>query len=243
MGANEHGNWKKQPNGKKIVELRQQKGLKQELLARDARISERLLRDIERRNKPVAATTITAIATLLGATAPEITLSMPDKTSEASGYLLKLRAVRSASELNVLARNAERYDWKLKVDPSVATAEDMRQVMTVLHRFVRAEGGDEFDGLSFGEIPRVARLQELLEKLRANGVGVLAGSYYRRLVIDEKDEALTSHDIGGYVLPSTDKKPMIEFVNYILVYFVPSEVEEEVITLDHPPLPDDENPF
>ena len=87
---------RKQPNGKKIVELRQQKGLKQELLARDARISERLLRDIERRNKPVAATTITAIATLLGATAPEITLSMPDKTSEASGYLLKLRVVRSA---------------------------------------------------------------------------------------------------------------------------------------------------
>src|SRR5690349_796371 len=53
---------KKRPNGRKIVELRKEKGLKQEGLADGARISVRLLRDIERNNHPVPTTTITAIA-------------------------------------------------------------------------------------------------------------------------------------------------------------------------------------
>ena len=133
---------KKQPNGKKIVELREQKELKQNALARDARISEKLLRDIERRNKPVRATIITAIATVLGATAPEITLSMSDKASEALRFLLKLRVV-SATELNSLAQSAERYEWMLKVDPKFATAEEMRQVMMILRRLV--DGLNESD--------------------------------------------------------------------------------------------------
>ena len=65
---------KRQPDGKKIVKLREQNGLKQNVLARDARISERLLRDIERRSKPVPASTITAIATALKVPAEEITI-------------------------------------------------------------------------------------------------------------------------------------------------------------------------
>jgi transcriptional regulator with XRE-family HTH domain len=180
---------KKRPNGPKIVELRKQKELTQDALARRAGYSERLLRDIERNNHPVPATTITAIATALGTTPAEITLSTPDETPNASASLLKLRVVRSATELIGLADSAHGYEWKLKVEPSVATAEDMRQVMTIVARLVEhyiTRRKDEFDKLPFGEIVRVARLQELLEKLRANGVGVLAGSYVRQSLISKE---------------------------------------------------------
>ena len=126
-------------------------------------MSERLLRDIERRNKPVSATYITAIATALGTTSDEITLSLPDETLNASASLLKLKPSESARELYTLASGAFFYRWELKVIPSAATAEDMRQVMTILRRLVFGRRGlDEFDALPFGEIPgspgyRIAR--------------------------------------------------------------------------------------
>jgi transcriptional regulator with XRE-family HTH domain len=215
---------KRRPNGKKIVELRQQKGLKQNGLAREAGVSERLLRDIERTNKPVSATIITQIATVLGVTGPEITLSTPDETLNASASLLRLRPVR-ATELNSLASSAHQYEWDLKADPSEATAEDMRQVMTILRRLVEGRherSEDEFDGVPFSTIPRLARLQELLEKLRANGVGVLAGSYVQNSVINK--------ELSTAVI--------------ICVHFVPSEVDEEVIRLPpQPSLDDAEIPF
>jgi DNA-binding XRE family transcriptional regulator len=69
---------KRQPDGKKIVKLREQKGLKQNVLARDAGVSERLLRDIERTNKPVPATTITAIAMA----APKALKALPANVSD-----------------------------------------------------------------------------------------------------------------------------------------------------------------
>jgi transcriptional regulator with XRE-family HTH domain len=223
---------KDQPDGKKIKELRERREMKQKALADDAGISERLLRDIERRNKPVPASIITKIATLLGATAAEITLSTSDETEDASAFvsLLKLRAVRSANELNSLALSAYQYEWQLKVDPSEATAEDMRQVMTILDRLVdvhrlRARGfpcqGDEFDSLPFGAIPRLARLQELLEKLRANGVGVLAGSYVRQSLINKEDDEPYDYGDKGSTRPEV----------IMCVHFVPSEVDEEMITL------------
>ena len=208
---------RKRPDGKKIAELRMQQGLPQKTLAGKADgMSERLLRDIERRNKPVSATYITAIATALGTTSDEITLLLPDETLNASASLLKLRAVRSASELYTLADRAGFYRWELKVIPSAATAEDMRQVMTILRRLVYGRRElDEFDALPFGEIPRLARLHELLEKLRANGVGLLAGSYVYPPELGGPDERMWE---GAEVI--------------ICVYFVPSEVNEEVITLD-----------
>jgi transcriptional regulator with XRE-family HTH domain len=70
------------PDGAKIVELRKRRGLKQEVLAEKARISVRQLGEIERTSQSVHATTITAIATALGATPREITLSTPDETPE-----------------------------------------------------------------------------------------------------------------------------------------------------------------
>src|SRR5262249_58938100 len=82
---------RKRPDGAKIVHLRKQKGMKQEALAEKAdKMSVRLLRDIERRNRPVLATTITAIATALQTTPDEIILSTPDGTPASSVPLLKL---------------------------------------------------------------------------------------------------------------------------------------------------------
>ena len=192
--------------------------MKQNDLASQARISERLLREIEKRNKPVPATIITAIATLLGATSADITLSTSDETPNPFATLLRLRTVRSTAELNNLASSAHRYEWDLKVDPSEATAEDMRQVMAILRRLVEGKRHeldyDEFDGVDFSTIPRLARLQELLQKLRANGVGVLAGSYVKQC---------KGAEFGTEVM--------------IRVHFVPSEVDEQVIRLARPPSP------
>jgi transcriptional regulator with XRE-family HTH domain len=113
---------RKRPNGTKIVNLRKQKGLKQETLAKDGRISVRVLRDIERRNHPVSATTLTAIATALQTTSDEITLSPRDRAPDSSVPLLKLTAIRSAKDLSALASSADEFEWKLEVDPSPVTA-------------------------------------------------------------------------------------------------------------------------
>ena len=222
---------KRQPNGKKIVELRQQKGLKQNALALEARISERLLRDIERKNKSVSSTCITAIANALGATPAEIILSTSEETLTPSASLLKLRVIRDATDLASLASNAWHYQWKLNVIPNVATGEDMRQLMNIVHRLARFpwryDDTDEFDGVRFGEISRLARLQELLEKLRAAGVGVLTGSYVRECDHISKE----SHE---YYIYSLDTRRFI-----ICVHFVPIDRDEEVIILEPPPSLDD----
>src|SRR5436309_16098768 len=86
---------RKWPNGAKIRELLEQKGLMRKNFAYLARISERTLRDIERRNHPVLATTITDIATALQTTPDEITFSAAEGTPDSSVSLLKLRAIRS----------------------------------------------------------------------------------------------------------------------------------------------------
>lgn len=99
---------RKRPDGAKIVNLRKQKGFKQEYVADMAKISVRRLRDIERSNHPVPATTITDIATALQTTADEITLSTPDGTPNPSVSQLKLTAIRSAKDLNALASHAYR---------------------------------------------------------------------------------------------------------------------------------------
>jgi len=176
---------RKRPYGRKIMELRKEKGLKQEAFVKDLPIKVRLLRDIERKNHPVPASTITAIAAKLKVNPSDITLSTPDASPTKARSLLKLRAVRSATELSNLARSADDYEWELKIDPSTATAADMQAVMKTVHRVVRnysrlpmdSTWWDEFDEQQFGEIPRLACLQDLLTKLGTNGVNVIAGTY------------------------------------------------------------------
>ena len=122
---------RKRPNGKKIVELRNKHGQKQEALAKKVSISVRVLRDIERSNHPVPATTITAIATALETTPDEITLSTPDGTPASSVPLLKLTAIRSAKDLNALAHDATQFEYALEVDPSAVTAPDMQWLLWI----------------------------------------------------------------------------------------------------------------
>lgn len=204
------------PNGAKIVELRKRRGMKQEVLADNARISERQLREIERTNKPTHATTITAIATALGATAREITLSTPDEEPEKSGPLLKLEAIQSAKNLAHIAQSADDYGYLLKVDPSVETAAEMQELMTIVRHYVTGQP-DEFAKVLFGDIPRLARLHQLLEKLRAGDVGVLAGT----IVIAEHDLPHVPRSISG------DGKRAL-----LLIFFQPIAVKEEVISMD-----------
>jgi transcriptional regulator with XRE-family HTH domain len=211
----------RQPDGGKVVKLRKQLEMKQEDLAERAHISVRHLREIERTNKSVPGTTITTIATVLKVPPDEITLSASNETIsfENDSTRLKLRAVRSASELARLAF-ADRYIWDLGVDPTTATAKEMQQLLHIIRRLVeRGRVTDEFDTDNstgeyalhpdnFGSITRVARLQELLDALLVGGVGVLAGSYYDQSGLFEQGE------------------------NQILyIHFVPSDVREKVISV------------
>jgi transcriptional regulator with XRE-family HTH domain len=253
------GPGRKQPDGAKIVNLRKQKGLKQEDLAKRGNISVRTLRDIERSNHPVPATTITAIATALQTTPDEITLST-DGTPDLSVSLLKLTAIRSAKDLSALASGASEYDWKLEAVPSSETAKDMQHLMTIVRRLVFSSWRhekDEFDAEEFGEIPRLARLQELLERLRERGVGVIAGKYATYSLIKTVDYDLVS-DIKH--IPDYPKW-LIKTTFCLCIRLVPAEKQEDDIQFypgksldrlleevkslpdDSSELPDDDLPF
>lgn len=212
---------RKRPDGTKIANLRKQKGVKQEDLAyRADRISVRLLREIERRNHPVLATTITAIATVLETTPDEITLSTPGRALPPSESLLKLTAIRSAKDLSALTLDATEYAWMLEVDPSPVTARNMQDLMVMVRRLVhRWEVKDEFDLEDFGEIPRLARLQQLLEQLREQGVGVIAGKYVRHSLV--KTELA---DFIDFAIRGTNWSLKTEF--FLRVHLVPAEKQE-----------------
>jgi transcriptional regulator with XRE-family HTH domain len=88
---------RRQPDGGKIVKLRKQLEMKQEDLAERANMSVRTLREIERKNKSVPGTTITAIAAALKVPPHEITLPASNETTpdEDGRFRVKLKAVRS----------------------------------------------------------------------------------------------------------------------------------------------------
>jgi transcriptional regulator with XRE-family HTH domain len=254
---------RKRPNGKKIMELRKQNGLKQEVLAKGAEISVRSLRDIERKNHPVPGTTITAIASVLKVNPSDITQS--SSSSQAAlgknQSLLKLKAIQSATELGTLASRASQYGWALRVDPTTQTAPDMQAVMQMVHRLVRGIqwgpdgsrfGLDEYDSEQFGEIPRLARLQELLNLLLTNEVAVLAGTYSFSRLSDENPSPF-----GPVVTVNVPGEPrrFIETSITLCIRFVASLVNEVVLpvytgvsTQDFDPahiavIDDDEIPF
>jgi transcriptional regulator with XRE-family HTH domain len=164
---------RKRPDGNKIVELRKQRGLKQEVLAEKVSISVRLLRDIERKNHAVPSTTITAIATELKVTPDQIILRSQHDSQQYQ--MLKLKPIRSACELERLASNAvHRYSWDVSVDPTAATAKEMQQLLRIVRRLVeclsvtdefdsenatggKAEAPDDFGCHKISTAPRIAR--------------------------------------------------------------------------------------
>jgi transcriptional regulator with XRE-family HTH domain len=239
--------------------LRKKGEITQASLADKLDISERRLRDIEKKDHPVPATIITALAAELKVSLSEITLSIPDAPTSKTGPLLKLRAVRSATELSGLAKSASEYDWWLQIDPTTATAADMQAVMKIVHRFVRKLGrecqysvwGDDFDLDTFGEIPRLAFLHDLLTRLRTNGVNVIAGTYSRsRLRELEQDGDIPGVDEIYVRVPGTTIEKAFKTELVLKISFVPSDVEEKVVQIYTGPslenferVVDDEIPF
>jgi transcriptional regulator with XRE-family HTH domain len=233
------GNKRVRPNGKKIVSLREQKGLKQTVLAHEARISERFLRDIERKNKPVPATIITDIATALKVAPEEI-------TGASWGFeTLKLTVVRSASMLSFMAEDADQYSWGLLlVDPTAATGEEMRQVLMIIRYLVeRFSITDEFDNEDAGRgaerpddfrlIAEIARLQELLDSLRAGGVGVLAGLYLSLTGAEDKSPGreFPVGANGEQVLNGDNSEQVLSHKSILEIRFVPVHVDELEIAI------------
>jgi transcriptional regulator with XRE-family HTH domain len=215
---------RKRPDGSKIVQLRKSRGLKQEALADLAGVSVRVLREVERRNHPLDTTTLTALATQLQVTADDIVLSDARLGSALDRYRLKLRAVRSANGLYGLADTAGDWQWGLLLDPEVETQQEMQELLVIVRRYVRGRGpitDDEFDDVSFGTIPRLAKLKNLVEALRTCGVHVLAGTYVFRWRDEEN---------------VVSRKTVLE------VRFAPSDVEEHTIFID-PGLPASEEKF
>jgi transcriptional regulator with XRE-family HTH domain len=238
------------------VELRKEKGLKQGDLADTAKISVRLLGDIERNNHPVPATTITAIAAELKVNPSDITLSTPDASSPKAESLLKLRAVRSATALSALAEGATRYEWRLKIDPSAATTADMQAVMKIIQRLVarwlmNPSGlltmpptqhlgsmeyvGDQFDNEKFGEISRLTHLQDLLTRLRTNGVNVIAGTYTHSWLRSLFEDETWHSDLIWVRVPGKTAAEIFETNLVLSLRFVPCDVEEEVVPINTGP--------
>jgi transcriptional regulator with XRE-family HTH domain len=242
---------RKRPNGSKITELRKQRGLKQSDLADRVHISERTLREIERSNHPIPATTITAIATELKVSQDQIILSTTQEDFDLEDAItqedlknkdgrLELRGVRSGRALSLLAEEAHRSHWDVIVDPTAATAKEMQQLLKIIRRVVDerfSDVRDEFDGEDatggreefpndFRYIARLARLQELLDALWANGVGLLAASYYQNSWTNREDKSL-GIKVG---IPGTEQVWMTQSI--LEIRFVPSDVDVTVLSID-----------
>ena len=93
------------------------------------------------------------------------------------------------------------------------------------------EQRDEFDALPFGEIPRLARLQELLAQLLEQGVGVIAGKYVRRSL------AIPPLNLFHYArlpkftpIPDTGFSIKDDFV--LRLHLVPTEKQGDDIQID-----------
>jgi hypothetical protein len=173
---------------------------------------------------------LTNIATALKTTSDEITLSTltgtPASTLDGTpaASLLKLTAIRSAKDLSNLASGATRLEYRLEVDPSTVTAPAMQSLLVIVDRLVRLRRKDEFDDQPFGDIPRLARLQELLAQLREQGVGVIAGKHVRRSLVRD------SVEFWDESIPDTRWSIRTEFI--LSLHFVSAEKQEDDIPVD-----------
>ena len=137
--------------------------------------------------------------------------------------VLKLTVIRSAKNLSALASGATVFQWDVEVDPSPVTDKDMRHLLRIVERLVSSSGRDEFDEEPFGQIPRLARLQQLLEQLREQGVGVIAGKFGRHSLVSRagQDPFITT------LTPIPGKPKWSINTHFILcLHFVPAEKQE-----------------
>src|SRR5215471_15927354 len=141
------------PDGAKIVQLRKTKGYKQHALAEMARMSERLLRDIETQGKPVPEHRLAELANSLGTTLDQIQAkaAASDETKSdgraksTDPHQLELHVTEKAIRLWQLASGVKSFNYTLDVDPTSQTAPLLDSVITILHRAFSQAPEDEFD--------------------------------------------------------------------------------------------------
>jgi transcriptional regulator with XRE-family HTH domain len=183
---------RRRPDGARIVAIRRQKGLKQEDLASRARMSVRTLRDVERSNHPIPATTITAIARELKVSSDEIILKTPedsqdDQKLEEFSPQIMLREV-DVDGLAQLLRKANKIDWHLDhlqlVDEKMCgLLEEFGQAVNQFHRYFHdpIECEEDSDPFSLGaQLTHMKKRQvvaKLMERLAEDRISVLGVEY------------------------------------------------------------------
>src|SRR6266404_2854305 len=175
------------PDGAKIAELRNAKGLKQKALAESARISERSLREIEKRNHPLREHKLLELAKHLQTSIEDIKAKeslggnvappagkTPKKPSDP--HKLELHPAEKANELWNLARRASKCNYMLMVEPTAKTAPLLEEVLVIVQRAYTITEDDYDRSHRYPNFHRLARLNEILGELSENGIGVLANT-------------------------------------------------------------------
>lgn len=193
------------PNGAEIARLRILKGFSQDYVSKATKISERRLRDIERKDHPFPRHRLLEIATVLGVLVEqiikeEVCVSAPSENSRADlaalfplqgpapapENMLQLHVTHDALHYWETARGCDAYEWTLAVTPTMAVAPLIDELLAITKRTVEGlvmmdlhTNADEFDRQhEHPDVYRVARLSELVAELQAAGVTLLANTYY-----------------------------------------------------------------
>jgi transcriptional regulator with XRE-family HTH domain len=192
------------PDGKRIKELRLQNGLPQKTIAGKANVSERLLREVENRNRVIDVEKAVDLATALGVPLEDIALkpSVPmvlksDETvKDANPYSLRINVVRFGNDLWTQARGCDSLTWAFVCKPTVVTAPLMEEVLKLVSRImIRRPSHDEYDEYdreyAYPDLYRVARLNQIVDDLAAENVCIHSNTYlynYLREIDDGKTE-------------------------------------------------------
>lgn len=178
------------PNGPKIIELRKSKGLSQRDVAEKSKLSERLLRDIERYSKKVTEYRLNNIANSLGTKVDAIkihnleteTTSRNNGTKSNDPSQVELREIKTGKELYELASLCGRYTWNFSVEPTLETAPIMEGILTIVNCIVNgltSRTTDEYDQeYTHSDLFRVAKLGSLIRELIENGINTLGNTYF-----------------------------------------------------------------
>lgn len=206
------------PDGKKIAQFRKELSLSQEALA-EGRISVRLLRDVERRDKPLGEVVLRNIATALKRPLDAIVLKQAPKVDwetiarPRSRSQLLLELVKSGSELQTAAYYSAKFSWALEAEPVSETASLMEEVLKIVSREVNRgmddprfsddpyrRKTDDYDAQhEFPTLFRIARLNEILQLLAGRGIAVLSNTYVHRLCTERDGFAIDEDQVRLYL--------------------------------------------
>lgn len=224
------------PDGQAIARLRAEKGWSQESVAAATRISERSLREIERRDRPFPRPRLQDLATHLSVPIERILKAEP--TAEIAPHpdpslanlfplngptppqddLLQLTAVKEALGYWDVARTCQELQWTLAVTPTRTSAPLIDEAISITTRtiaglilFDHHSNADEFDRL-YGnpDVHRLARLGEVLKELEDAGVVMLSNVYFH-IPRDPgpKDPGLVKRLRVLFAPPGTEKRMVV----------------------------------